>query len=115
MSDYVNVKINEYDLLDMLMNRVKVWNDDTDVQKLYEIMYEKYIECGIFDGMKLDVGQIVDNDYINYCTVLSDGDEGYNVVDKLYKDGGCCDISCDNDYGYSFIESYYCGMYLVRL
>jgi len=53
--------------------------------------------------MEFDVMQIVDNDVYNYCSVLYKGDEGFEEVLKLYKEGEY-DISCE-DLGYDFIEA----------
>lgn len=36
----ITVKIDEADLLDMLVYRVKHWTDDRDVLKLYEQYYD---------------------------------------------------------------------------
>lgn len=66
----ITVKVNEWDLLDMLMDRVKVWKDDEDVIKLYELYYQSMIDNGCFDGAELDINQIVDNDVINWLMVM---------------------------------------------
>lgn len=110
------VKIDNDTALDMLMDRVKNWTDDEDVYHLYEIMYENYIDSGVFEGREFDVNAIVDNDYINYFDVIGEGDEGYEGIKKLYDEQGCGDISCEYDLnnGYSFIEAEYNGYFLVR-
>lgn len=60
----ITVKVNEWNLLDMLMDRVKVWKDDEDVVNLFELYYQSMIENGCF------VNQIVDNDVINWLIVM---------------------------------------------
>ena len=114
MNNYVNVKINIDDLLDVLLERVKHWSEDYTVLKLYEEMYENYIDGGCFEGMELDVMILVDNDFINYCDVVRPGDEFYEVIDKTFKAEGLGDCSCVDGAGYSFIEAELDGVYLCR-
>lgn len=110
----LNVKIDENTALNLLMDRVEFWTDDEDVKKLYEQMYELHIESGYFDDIEFDVMLIVDNDYINYCRVIREGDADYAEIDKIYKNQGLGDCSCETEKsGYSFIEAEYNGMYLV--
>ena len=78
----ITVKIDEADLLDMLVDRVGYWTDDRDVLKLYEQYYENMVYNGYFDGAELDINSIVDNDYVNYLTVV-DRDE-YNKDREEY-------------------------------
>jgi hypothetical protein len=65
----ITVKIDEEDLLDMLVNRVEHWTDDSDVIKLYSKYYENMVYGGCFEDAELDIKSIVDNDYVNYLTV----------------------------------------------
>lgn len=108
------VNIDNDTALKMLVDRLKFWTDDTDVIALYERMYENYIDCGCFDGGKFDVMTIVDNDYINYCSVISPGDGCYAEIKMLYDENGCGDISCECECGYNFIEAENNGCFLVR-
>ena len=79
-------------------------------------MYESYVYGGCFDGGDFDVMSIVDNDYVNWCTVISEGDEAYEDIKKLYDTEGIGDISCEHDLnnGYSYIEAEYNDSFLVR-
>lgn len=110
------VRIDNDTALNMLMDRVEHWTDDDTVFHLYEMMYESYIDSGVFDGGEFNVMVIVDNDYINYCDVVSEGDEAYEDIKKLYDEQGCGDISCEYEFnhGYSFIEAVYDDSFLVR-
>ena len=108
------VNIDNNTALEMLIDRLKVWTDDPDVIALYEQMYENYIDCGCFDGGEFDVMTIVDNDYVNWCSVISPGDDCYAEIKTLYDENGCGDISCECECGYSFIEAEYTGYFLVR-
>lgn len=94
----VTVKIREDDLLDMFMERCEAWNGLD--KELFEKMYENNINNGLFDGMELDIMRIVDNDYINWTSVLEkDVDEDFDEVFVLYKQGEY-DISCQTRYSY---------------
>ena len=61
----INVKIDKYDLLELLLDRLEFWNKDTEVKKLYEVYYSELIDNGCFNGAELDIKFIVDNDYVN--------------------------------------------------
>lgn len=110
------IEIDNGQALDMLLDRLKYWTDDHTTYRLYEQMYENYIDGGIFEGGEFDVWAIVDNDYINWCTVISEGDYGYDGIKELYDRDGLGDISCEDDLngGYSYIEAEYDGCFLVR-
>lgn len=73
----VSVRINEDELVEMLVDRLNHWDVDDDIKDLYRKMYENLAYGGCFDGAELDVMSIVDNDYINYCYVYSEGDEEF--------------------------------------
>lgn len=106
----VTIKIDEEDALEMLMKRVAVWNENDDegiIEDLYRQMYESYIDGGLFDGTDFDVMSIVDNDWINWCSVIEPGDEAYEDICQLYEDQGLGDISCEEEKngGYNYIEA----------
>lgn len=109
-------RINDEQALEMLLERLERWTDDYTTHKLYEQMYESYIDGGCFEGCDFDVMVIVDNDYINYCDVISEGDDGYENIKELYERDGIGDISCDDELnnGYSYIEAEYNGSFLLR-
>lgn len=96
----VTVKVREDDLLDMLMERCRFWSG-LDLE-LFEKMYENYINGGLFDDAELDIMAVVDNDVVNWTTVIEKGDNCFDEILELYKQGEC-DISCQTDY--SFIEA----------
>lgn len=110
------VNIDNDMALEMLLDRLEFWTDDHTTYRLYEVMYENYIDGGVFDGGDFNVMAIVDNDYINYCTVIEEGDEAYEDIKKLYDEEGYGDISCEDElnHGYSYIEAEYDGCFLVR-
>ena len=97
----VSVKIESEELVDLLMNRLKeMWTQDEDVLNLYRKMYEDYCDSGCWDGCEFDVMKIVDNDYVNYCDVISQGEESFKEILKIYKEQGLGDCSCECDYSY---------------
>jgi len=110
----INVQIDESDALDMLLERVEFWTEDRDVIDLYNQMYSFYLDCGVFDGGEFNIMNIVDNDYINNCTVIDDSDPNFEKIMELALEGER-DISCE-DLGYSFIEAFNeeKGLILVR-
>lgn len=102
MTDYVTVKIYKDDLLDMLLERCDFWGTSRENKDLFEKMYSHYIDGECFDEAELDIMVIVDNDVINYTTILEDGDEDFQEVLELHRQGEY-DISCQTHYG--FIEA----------
>ena len=68
--------------IDMLLDRVRHWTDDLDVIYLFENYYENMIECGCYEDSEFDVMGIVDNDYINWTSVLADDELEENNVDE---------------------------------
>ena len=79
-------------------------------------MYENYVECGCFDGGEFNIMEIVDNDYVNNCDVVSEGDEAYEGIKQLY-DKKEYAISCEDELnnGFAYIEAEYNGSFLCRL
>ena len=93
----ITVKIENETALDMLVDRVKFWTNDAEIIDLYKKMYENYVYCGVFDNGKFDVMCIVDNDYINYTRIISQGDEEFDELFAVYKEQGIGDCSCETD------------------
>lgn len=102
MNDYVTVKIPKDNLLDILIERVILWGIGREHKDLYEKMYESYIDNGIFDNSELDIMGIVDNDIVNYTSIIEEGDEDFLEVLEFAEQGEY-DISCETCY--SFIEA----------
>lgn len=109
----IKVLIEEEDLLEMLLERVKYWTDDTTVNDLFRQMYENCVYGGCFEGMELDIPQIVDNDYVNNCGVVGEGDDGYEELLKIYEQQGLGDCSCESA-DYDYIEAFVDDTFLVR-
>lgn len=98
------VEIDDDMALELLVNRVKVWEDDEQIINLYEKMYESYIDSGCFNGREFDVMQIVDNDIVNYTRVVFKDEEEFDELLKVYNEQGLGDCSCECEFA-DFIES----------
>ena len=102
----IKINLSEDRVLDLLMKRFCDFTglgEDTEEYKLFEKMYQNYIDNGIFESMEeFDPMVIVDNDYINNYTVCYKDNTHYHKIKKLYKKNGLCDISCKS-WGYSAI------------
>lgn len=110
----ITLKMNEEDVLDMLVNRViEMWTTDSDIIELFRRMYEEYVYGGVFESMEFDPMVIVDNDYVNNCNVLSPGEDYYDEIKAIYDEQGLGDCSREID-AYSYIEAEYNGLFLVR-
>ena len=80
----ITIKINEDKLLEMLIDRVKYWTSDENVIALYRNYYAMLIDSGCFEGCNLDIGHVVDNDYINNLTTISKEDfEQWNIESEI--------------------------------
>ena len=93
----IRVELDEGTALGMLVDRVKYWTDDEEVKDLYREMYESYIDDGCFDGGDFNVMSIVDNDYVNWCSVIYEEDcseADWKKLVELYENGER-DISCE--------------------
>lgn len=93
----MTIKIDEEKAVTMLVERVSYWTQDSEVIALYEKMYSNYVYGGVFDGGEFDIMAIVDNDYINYTRIMSEGEEGFDELLKVYKEQGAGDCSCETD------------------
>lgn len=102
----INVQIEDYELLDMLLERCKAWGTSTDNIDLFEKMYQHSIDCGCFDGAELNIMSIVDNDVVNWCSVIEKGEKDFKKLLKLYKQGEY-NVSCEEfkEYRISYIEA----------
>lgn len=102
----INVQIEDWQLLEMLLERCNAWETSKDNIDLFEKMYQHYIDGGVFDGAELDIMSIVDNDVVNYCSVIEMGEKDFKKLLKLYKQGEY-DVSCEDfkEYRISYIEA----------
>ena len=102
----INVKVEDWQLLEMFLERCNAWGTSKDNIDLFEKMYQNYIDGGCFDGAELNIMSIVDNDVVNYCSVIEKGEKDFKKLLKLHKKGEC-DVSCEDfeEYRISYIEA----------
>lgn len=101
----INIQIDENEALEMLMNRVRYWRDNAITLELFEKMYQNYLDGGCFEGCEFNVDSIVDNDVVNWCSEVNEGDQDFEELLRLY-DEGEYDVSCEHlSCGASFIEA----------
>lgn len=102
---YINVKIDSDELYEMLCDRVRYWRDG-EVADLFDKMYERYCDDGYFEGAEINIMQIVDNDVVNWCSVVGKDEKDFSKLLELYKRGEY-DVSCEDfeEYKVSFIEA----------
>lgn len=77
----INVQVNEKDLLDLLMHRVKYWTKDANILSLYEEYLRNLIDCGCFEGANLDISILIDNLYINDTSIMDKEELKNNDID----------------------------------
>lgn len=118
--DLITVKIHKDTLLNMLIDRLDYWevSRDRENQELFITMYEDMIDSGCFESIAFDPMNIVDNDVVNWCSVIkkdSISEEDWERLEKFYENGER-DVSCEyfDSLGISFIESMNDNMILVR-
>ena len=114
----VMINISGDRLLNLLMNRFCEFTgleSDTEEYKLFKQMYQRAIADNIFESIEdFRPEVIVDNDWVNYCTVIRKDDDDYKEVKELYEKNGCCDISCETCYGFIEAANEKGDVFLVR-
>lgn len=83
----ITVKIDEDELLNMMMSELSGWNKTDEEALLYEKMWEKEIRAGIYDNEELDISGWVDNDVINNTEIIYSDDDRFADLLEAYKDG----------------------------
>lgn len=80
----ITVKIDELALLDIIMTRVECWIDNPIKENLLEDYYKGLVYSGCFEGAKLDIATIVDNDIINNTTFIHKEDfEDWDITSEI--------------------------------
>ncbi len=108
----MKIIIPDYDVIELFENRLKYWTKNREIIELYKRMYLNLLEIGCFEE-EIDLYDIVDNDYVNYCKVIFESDEEYETIKYAY---------LNYDYDVSEITPYNCieaasddlKMFLVR-
>lgn len=98
----MKIIIPDYDAIDLFESRVRFWTKDKKIIELYRRMYLNQLMYEFEDKDEIDLYDIVDNDYVNYCKVIFENDEYYEEI-KSANSNDEFDISEITPY--SFIES----------
>ena len=109
----MKIIIPDYDAIDLFESRVKFWTKDKKIIELYRRMYLNQLMYEFEDKDEIDLYDIVDNDYVNYCKVIFENDEDYEIIKYAY---------LNNEFDISEVTSYNCiesasddlKMFLVR-
>ena len=109
----MKIIIPDYDVIDLFVERVKYWTKDKEIIDLFKLMYENQLSYLYFEDNEIDLYDIVDNDYVNYCKVIFENDEDYKEI-KLSYLNGIIDISETTPYSYIESASDDLKMFLVR-
>ena len=87
----LTVRMDEQDAIDLLVNRVKYWTDDSEIIGLFEEYYTNMVEGGCFDGADFNVMTIVDNDYVNNTSIVTreefEKDRDEYIKEQMEADG----------------------------
>ena len=108
----MKIILPDYDVIDVFESRVRFWTKDKKIIELYRRMYLNLLEAGCFEE-EIDLYDLVDNDYVNYCKVIFESDEEYETIKSAY---------LNNEFDISEVTSYDCiesasddlKMFLVR-
>lgn len=96
--------LKDDEALDLLVERVKRWEQSPKIIGLYEKMYKSYLDGGCFEYNTDSIDEIVDNDYINYCFTVERSNKDFKKILNIYKKQGLGDCSCKDCEG-NFIEA----------
>lgn len=78
------VEIDEPVLLDMIMTRAEHWIDNPIEESLLKDYYEGLVYSGCFDGCKLNISNMVDDDILNNTTFIHKEDfEDWNISNEI--------------------------------
>lgn len=78
----MKIIIPDYDVIDLFVDRVAYWTEDKGIIELYRRMYLRHLDLDCND--EIDLYDVVDNDFVNYCKVIYESDEEYEVIKSAY-------------------------------
>ena len=92
----ITVKMYKFDLLNLLMDELKIYISDKFVLRLYKEMYRRRLNEGCFDYEEFDVRKIIHKDYIQRNVYLIDEDDTeFSEILGIYKKQGLGECECD--------------------
>ena len=96
MSRMITIQIDSEDMKEMLYNRVKHWTDDSETLELFKQYYDNMVDCRCYDGGTFNVMSIVDNDYVNWTSII-DKEEFEKAREEYIKEQVDSDGFSDDD------------------
>ena len=84
MGRMINVTIDSDDMIEMLCDRLADWTNGTmnPDYDLFSQYYEMAVEEGYYDDSEFNPALIVDNDWVNYMSVITEDEfEQYGIED----------------------------------
>lgn len=109
----MKIIIPDYDAIDVFESRVRFWTSDEKIIDLFRMMYLNQLIYEFQDEDEINVYDIVDNDYVNYCKVIFENDEYFEEI-KSANLNNEIDISETTPYSYIESASDDLKMFLVR-
>lgn len=92
--------IDEDDFLEMLLDRLADWTNGTmsEEYELFEQYYTDMVESGAFSDFSGTIAEVVDNDWVNYFSVVekSDVEDQFGKTLEELQDDGCIYAETDN-------------------
>lgn len=92
-----SINLTTDEIIEILSNRLQnYWDADKITVELFSQYWENMAEDGCFDGgHEFTVSEIVDNDYINNCTIVRKGEDYWDACVTAHANG--VSEVCDND------------------
>ena len=92
-----NINLATDEIVGLFADRLeKRWDADKTTVELFSQYWENMAEQGCFScGHEFTVSEIVDNDYINNCTIVYKGEDYWDACVAAH-DNGVYEV-CDND------------------
>lgn len=92
------IEVDDDDILSLLEKELDGWNPSPEIKDLYMKMYESQVAEGLFNGGKFNAMEIVDNDWVNWTDVISEGEDYFDDCLKAYKERNY-EVRVSDDYG----------------
>ena len=81
--------LEDNDYMTLLMGRLEFWKPSETEKILFEKYYTNMVENDIIANLDYTVNEIVDNDYVNYCTVIEEGwSRDFKEVKRIFEQEG---------------------------
>lgn len=85
MGKSIHVTIDSDDMIEILCDRLQEWTNGTfsPEYELFSQYYEMAVEEGYYDNSEFNPALIVDNDWVNYMSVITEDEfDQYGIEDE---------------------------------